>query len=309
MSAADLRDTLSGQGQRLLAPVRRQVAPHLDTLAVSRFRTLARRGASARDPWSVEDATITAFSRLVDRATAAGRASSRLEHAVVRAFRSLADADLGAVPSPVVRQAVVDCFHRLYYRRSDQTWKQTWWRGVEVWKNPLDLWIYQEIIHEVRPDVIVEAGTKYGGSAFFLANLCDLEDWGRVVTIDVTEQPDRPQHDRITYLTGSSTDPQVIEQVDQIVAGGRVLVLLDSDHSARHVLAELRAWHSRVPVGSYVIVEDTNVHGHPVMPSHGPGPMEAVDAFLAENDQFVVDESRHKFFMTFNPRGYLKRVA
>src|SRR6478735_9159776 len=99
MSAADLRDTLSGQGQRLLAPVRRQVAPHLDTLAVSRFRTLARRGASARDPWSVEDATITAFSRLVDRATAAGRASSRLEHAVVRAFRSLADADLGAVPS------------------------------------------------------------------------------------------------------------------------------------------------------------------------------------------------------------------
>jgi cephalosporin hydroxylase len=101
----------------------------------------------------------------------------------------------------------------------------------------------------------------------------------------------------------------VIEQVDQIVAGGRVLVLLDSDHSARHVLAELRAWHSRVPVGSYVIVEDTNVHGHPVMPSHGPGPMEAVDAFLAENDQFVVDESRQKFFMTFNPRGYLKRVG
>src|SRR5690242_21787680 len=101
--SADLRDTLSGQGQRLLAPVRRQVPPHLDTLAVSRFRTLARRGWDARDPWSVEDATITAFSRLVDRAAAAGRLSPRLGHAVGGAFRSLVGVDLVAVPPPVGR--------------------------------------------------------------------------------------------------------------------------------------------------------------------------------------------------------------
>jgi len=309
MSTVDRLRVLARHGEPLLAPIRRQVAPRFDALAIRRYRTLARRGENVRDARAMEDATISAFSRLVERSAATGRVPKRLEGAVVTAFQALADADLGGAPSQTVRRAVVDQFHRLYYCSSRQTWKQTHWRGVEVWKNPLDLWLYQEILNEVRPDTVVEAGTKYGGSAYFLANLCDLMDHGRVVTIDVTEQPNLPEHNRITYIKGSSTDPQIIEQVDRITAGGRTIVVLDSDHSARHVLAELRAWHSRVPVGSYIIVEDTNVHGHPVFHNHGPGPMEAVDTFLAENDQFVVDESKHKFLFTFNPRGFLKRVA
>lgn len=309
MSAVNRIKVWARHGEPALAPIRRQVAPRLDALAIRRYRTLARRGENVRDARAMEDATISGFSRLVERSVATKQVPKALEAAVVTAFRALADADLGAARSSTVRRAVVDQFHRLYYRSSRQTWKQTYWRGVEVWKNPLDLWLYQEILNEVRPDIIVEAGTKYGGSAYFLANLCDLMDHGRVVTIDVTEQPNRPQHNRITYINGSSTDPQTIEQVDRITAGGRILVILDSDHSARHVLAELRGWHSRVPVGSYIIVEDTNVHGHPVFDSHGPGPMEAVETFLAENEGFVVDESKHKFFFTFNPRGFLKRVA
>jgi cephalosporin hydroxylase len=274
---------------------------------VRRFRTLARRGELGRDPRAVDAATAYAFAQLAKRVTpdqVAGLAPS-----VLTVFQLLADAHLAQGDLPAAEQAIVDNFHRLYYNRSDQTWKRTYWRGVHVWKNPLDLWLYQEILQDVAPEVIVEAGTKFGGSAYFLANICDLMGRGQIVTIDVTEQPNRPQHDRITYLTGSSTDPAVIDEVDRIINGRRIIVLLDSDHSARHVLAELRAWHDRVPVGSYVIVEDTNVHGHPVYPRHGPGPMEAVDKFLAENDQFVIDESMHKFFMTFNPRGFLKRIA
>jgi cephalosporin hydroxylase len=282
--------------------------PAVERAVLDGLRALTNPETVAVPSAAVRQAVLEAF-RAVTLADPDIAASPEVSKVVVPAFRALADADLDGAPSPTVRQAVVDQFHRLYYRRSAQTWKQTYWRGVHVWKNPLDLWLYQEILHEVQPDLIVEAGTKYGGSAFFLANLCDLIGRGRIVTIDITEQPNRPVHDRVTYLTGSSTDPEIIERVDQMAAGGRLLVLLDSDHSARHVLAELRAWHTRVPVGSYLVVEDTNVHGHPVFPSHGPGPMEAVDAFLAENDNFVIDQSKHKFFMTFNPRGFLKRVS
>jgi cephalosporin hydroxylase len=87
-----------------------------------------------------------------------------------------------------------------------------------------------------------------------------------------------------------------------------VLAILDSDHHADHVLAEMRAYASLITVGSYLVVEDTNVNGNPVLAEWGPGPREAVQRFLTETDAFVVDREREKFFMTFNPGGYLKRV-
>jgi len=85
------------------------------------------------------------------------------------------------------------------------------------------------------------------------------------------------------------------------------LVILDSDHSKAHVLQEMELYAPMISVGSYLIVEDTNLHGHPVLPEFGPGPMEAVAEFLPKNPDFIVDRSREKFFMTFNPGGYLKR--
>jgi cephalosporin hydroxylase len=203
--------------------------------------------------------------------------------------------------------AVVDSFHRLYYE--SEVFTRTSWLGVSALKCPLDLWIYQEIIYDVRPDVIVECGTASGGSALFLAAICDLVGNGRIITIDIEEAPGRPRHPRVTYLHGSSTAPDIVGQVGRAVGGeGCVLVLLDSDHSKDHVLAELRAYSGFVTPGSYVIVEDTNIGGHPVSLDWGPGPTEAVDEFLAENDAFAIDESREKFFLTFNPRGYLRRM-
>jgi cephalosporin hydroxylase len=199
-------------------------------------------------------------------------------------------------------------FHKAFYYTAG-TWRDARWLGTPLLKCPLDLWVYQEILCEVRPDVIVESGTYRGGSALFLASVCDLLGHGRVVTIDPHEYGERPQHPRITYVRGSSTAPDTLTQVRARVTGDeRGLVVLDSDHAAAHVLEELRMYGPLVAVGSYLIVEDTNVNGHPVVPEHGPGPMEAVEQFLGENPAFTSDRSREKFYLTSNPAGYLRRL-
>jgi cephalosporin hydroxylase len=202
----------------------------------------------------------------------------------------------------------VDQFHALYYSRREQTWGNTFWLGYRVLKCPLDLWSYQEILYSLRPELIVETGTYQGGSALFLASICDLLGGGEVLTIDVDRRDDRPRHPRITYLTGSSTSNRILRQVRQRAKDtSRVLVILDSGHAKKHVLAELHAYAPLVTPGSYVIVEDTNLNGHPVESDHGPGPAEAVAEFLEGNDAFVRDESRERFMLTFNPGGYLEK--
>lgn len=181
--------------------------------------------------------------------------------------------------------------------------------GVPAQKCPLDLWVYQEIIFEVRPDIIVECGAADGGSATFLASICDLVKRGRVITIDIQPRDARPRHNRVRYLLGSSTDPEVVNKVRRAIRSrDRVMVILDSDHSKDHVLNELLAYSPLVTRGSYLIVEDTNVNGHPVYADFGPGPMEAVQEFLSDNSDFEIDSSREKFLMGFNPRGWLRRV-
>ena len=118
-----------------------------------------------------------------------------------------------------------------------------------------------------------------------------------------------PQHPRLTYLTGSSSDPAIVEKIAAMIPeGAPVLVILDSDHSRDHVAAELEAYAPLVPVGSYLIVEDTNVNGHPAAPDFGPGPMEAMWDFMATDPGFEVDTRCERYFLTQNPSGYLKRV-
>jgi cephalosporin hydroxylase len=208
----------------------------------------------------------------------------------------------------VADPGVTSAFHRLYY--DSAVWKDTYWLGTRTQKCPLDLWVYQEILRETRPDLIVETGTAHGGSALYLASVCELLGRGEVVTVDISPIEGRPEHDRITYLTGSSTAAGVVAEVERHVAmQERVLVILDSDHSCNHVLDELRTYGPWVSPGSYLIVEDTNVNGHPVLPEHGPGPMEALEEFLAETEDFEIDRAREKFFFTFNPRGYLRKRA
>lgn len=200
-------------------------------------------------------------------------------------------------------------FHKVFYNSFLNGNLLTFWFGVPTMKNPLDLWIYQEIIFEIRPDIIIECGTFRGGSALFFASMCDLLGNGKVLTIDIENYEGKPQHNRIIYLHGSSTSSDIISSVKSLIKkNDKVLVCLDSDHHKHHVLNELNLYSKLVSKGSYIVVEDTNINGHPVYREYGEGPMEAVKNFLLNNSEFIIDKSREKYLITFNPNGYLKKV-
>lgn len=209
-----------------------------------------------------------------------------------------------------------DKFHDLYYSKLDSgrglhTIVLSW-MGYELFKCPLDLWIYQELILMQRPDVIIETGTYKGGSALYLASICDMVGHGEVVSIDIDDshRATRPRHPRITYIHGSSIAAPVVERVFDLVSNRpNALPILDSEHARDHVLEELRIYRKLVPAGGYLIVEDTNINGHPTYRDFGPGPWEAVDAFLSEDAEFYADRSAERFILTMNPRGYLRRRA
>jgi cephalosporin hydroxylase len=195
-----------------------------------------------------------------------------------------------------------------YYEQSDRTWLKTSWLGHRVLKCPFDLWTYQELIYRIKPDLIIETGTFEGASAYYFASLLDLIGHGEVLTVDVTEVQTRPQHPRITYIVGSSTADAIIDQIRiHSQTAATVMVILDSDHSAAHVRRELELYSPLVTPGSYLVVEDTIVNGHPVLPDFGPGPMEAVLDFLATDGSFEVDRDMERHFMSFNPNGWLRR--
>jgi cephalosporin hydroxylase len=205
---------------------------------------------------------------------------------------------------------IIDAFHKLYYTRwlaGADTINLSWF-GYQLLKCPLDLWIYQEILVRTAPELVIETGTFRGGSALYIASILDLLGQGEIISIDVEARQDRPRHPRITYLLGSSVDSAIVEEVRVRADGRSTMIILDSDHHADHVYRELVTYSSMVRPGGYLIVEDTNVNGHPAFPNFGPGPMEAADRFLKEDGGFDIDLLANRFLMTLNPRGYLRRV-
>lgn len=210
-------------------------------------------------------------------------------------------------------QDIVDRFHKLYYT-SQNTWQDCKWLGVTTLQNPNDVWITQEIICEVKPDVIVECGTAQGGSAVLWAQvLREVNPQGKVITIDIEDISAAARalplaKERVEFLIGSSTAPEIVEKVKKATAGKKVMVILDSDHREPHVSKELEIYSPLVAVGSYLIVQDTNVNGHPVYPNHGPGPMEALEKFMAKSKDYETDRARERLLFTMHPKGYLRRV-
>jgi len=203
-------------------------------------------------------------------------------------------------------------FQELYY--DSGIWLKTRWLGVPSQQAPTDNWSMQEIISEIRPDYIVETGTANGGTSLFYADVLSfVNPVGKVITVDVQEHVEDASQfpmwkERVEMIVGSSVDPKVTDQIAREVSGKKVLVTLDSLHTRDHVLRELEIYSKFVTPGSYLVVQDTNINGHPVAPASGPGPMEAVEDFLKTHDNFVVDRSREKFLLTFYPGGWLKRV-
>jgi cephalosporin hydroxylase len=182
------------------------------------------------------------------------------------------------------------------------------WCGFKVSQNPLDMWMYADIIHRCRPQVVVESGTAYGGTALFMAMVMDWEGVGRILTIDSQTNLLRPGHPRIGYVHGDCLSDDVLQRVKRIVGERTTMVMLDSNHQCDHVLVELDKYAPLVTPGQYLVLEDTNLHGHPVVTvDDQPGPYEALAEWLPNHPEFTVDPKCDFFDFTFHPGGWLLR--
>lgn len=211
----------------------------------------------------------------------------------------------------MMKKYYIKKFSELYFGKEDEyhRWQQTTWLGVSALKLPTDMWTYQEIIYETKPDLIIETGSMYGGSALFLATICDINKKGKIISIDINKKESFPKHERIRFWTGSSTDQNIVDEVkNEIKHHQKIMVILDSDHSKKHVLKELEIYSKFVSKDCYLIVEDTAVNGHPILPNFGDGPWEAIEEFLKTDKNFIIDQGKEKFLLTWNPHGYLKKI-
>lgn len=213
------------------------------------------------------------------------------------------------------------------------------WMGRPIIQYPQDMAAMQEIIWEVKPDIIIETGIAHGGSLIMNASLlamldyCEAIESGEVldpakpkrrvlgVDIDIREHnrlaiEAHPMSNRIDTIQGSSIAPEIIKQVfDYARNYKRILISLDSNHTHNHVLAELEAYAPLTSVNSYCIVFDTVVEDMPAELAGnrpwGPGdnPKTAVWEYLKTHSEFEIDKSiQNKLLITVAPDGYLKRV-
>jgi cephalosporin hydroxylase len=202
------------------------------------------------------------------------------------------------------------------------------WMGRPIIQLPEDMIRIQEVIHSVRPDVIIETGVAHGGSLIYYASLCKVMERGRVIGIDIEIRPhnraaieEHPLFPFITLIEGSSIDPAVVAKVKAQAASAKsVLVLLDSCHSKAHVLAELRAYASLVTPGSYIVAMDgimeVVVGGRSAQPDWiWNNPRQAALEFVKENVNFRIEEPVFPFNegnitqrVTYWPGAYVKCV-
>jgi len=198
------------------------------------------------------------------------------------------------------------------------------WLGRPIIQYPQDIIAMQEIIWQVRPDLIIETGIAHGGSLIFHASMLEMiGEEGQVLGIDVdirehnrVEIERHRMFKRIEMIEGSSVDAGIIEEVSRFAAGKqRVLVVLDSNHTHEHVLRELELYSPFVTKDSYLVVFDTVIEDMPEDSfvdrpwGKGNNPKTAVWEFLKTSDRFVIDEEyNNKLLITVAPDGYLRCV-
>lgn len=202
------------------------------------------------------------------------------------------------------------------------------WLGRPIIQLPDDMLRIQEVIFNLKPDVIIETGVAHGGSLIFYASLCKALEKGRIVGVDIEIRPHNrlaiEQHflsPLITLIEGSSTAPAIVEAVrSQIRPGDTVLILLDSNHTRDHVLAELEAYSPMVTPNSYIVAMDGIMEQVVGAPRTKPewtwdNPRQAALQFVAEHPEFVIEDPAFPFNegevkerVTYWPDAFLKRV-
>ncbi|MFN7677713.1 MAG: cephalosporin hydroxylase family protein [Cyanobacteriota bacterium] len=199
------------------------------------------------------------------------------------------------------------------------------WMGVPIIQMPADILATQEVIWKTKPDIIIETGVARGGSVLFMASILELVGKGRVIGVDIDIRPhnreaieSHPLSRRVDLVQGGSVDADILLQVKRLIPPkASVMVVLDSDHSRQHVLAECRAYGPLVTPGCYLVVADTLV-GHvdaeqaPKKRSKlwfkGNDPLSALQDYLQEEDGFEQDPILNgKLVLSSSPGGYLRR--
>jgi cephalosporin hydroxylase len=187
--------------------------------------------------------------------------------------------------------------------------------GIRSVQSPMDNWMMQQIMSELRPDFVIETGTLHGGTTLYYATvLGQVKPQARVLTVDIKKQWDEAAtfpawKERVEFFEGSSTAPEVVEQIAKrvkAVKNATVLVTLDSLHTKEHVARELELYAPLVTKGSYLVVQDTWYDTFGM--GNKNGPLVAVQEFLKSHPEFETDRERERYLVTFYPFGYLKRV-
>ena len=231
---------------------------------------------------------------------------------------------------PLYSKAAFELLSRHWVRVGwNQKYQYTFsWMGRPVIQLPEDMLRMQEVIFNIQPDVIIETGVAHGGSLIFYSSLCKAMEQGRVIGIDIEIRPHNrqaieahPLSDRITLIEGSSTAPDIVAQVKALVQPGeKVLVILDSNHSYAHVLAELEAYADLVSPGSYIVATDGIMQDLADVPRGTPdwvtdNPTYAARDFAAQHPEFKIEQPSWPFNeseldqnITHWPGAWLRRL-
>jgi len=195
------------------------------------------------------------------------------------------------------------------------------WLGVPIIQTAEDIVLMQELLYRIQPDFVIETGVAHGGSLIFYASMLELFGLGEVIGIDidirrhnrdVIEQ--HPLFKRITLIEGSSVSQDTLDTVQSLVPeNATTVVCFDSNHYKEHVALELKHYARFVSAGSYMVVFDTVTSllvddGGSDKSYRDNGPLEAVNEFLAERNDFVLDEEFNKLFISTSYNGFLKRI-
>jgi len=199
----------------------------------------------------------------------------------------------------------------LYYHQNNLHFNQKY-RGLNMIKNPFDLVVYEEIIWELKPTVIIEIGNMHGGFSLWLSDHMKMVGInGKIITIDLSSGGDKNLHDfksdKFISIIGNCNDYEVVNKVKGYInKNDVVLIIEDSAHTFDNTFSVLENYKDIVTVGGYLVIED----GICDLLDLGinPGPMKAVEKWIENNSNFEIDRSRERYIMTYNPKGYLKRI-